>query len=140
MDYCSTFSPKMVKLEGSWHHHEPPLLPGLARQRGGFGQHQGSSLNRDLQMLEGCPVAKPPRGGGDPSARGLAALLRTLLLASPACLAPQQLLPDHLHKQSKNNLKFRLDTVKPPIKHWMCGKWGQGSLLKGVWAGCATSW
>lgn len=39
-----------------------------------------------------------------------------------------------------NHLKFRLDTVKPPIRHSMCGKQGQGGLLKGGWAGYATPW
>lgn len=70
MTYCSTFGPKVVKLEGSWHREEPPLLPGLAKQRGSFGQHQGSPLSRDLQMLEGCPVAKPPWGAGGPLCMG----------------------------------------------------------------------
>lgn len=56
--------PELVKLEGSWHHDEPPWLPGLARQWDGFGWHQGSSLSRDPADAGGLPCGQATWGGG----------------------------------------------------------------------------
>lgn len=76
MTYCSISGLELVKLEGSRRHDEHPSLPGLARQRGGFVQQQGSPLSRE------------PGEVGDPPARGLEALVGIMLTASPAHATP----------------------------------------------------